>query len=137
MGQATRAAAIKAALGGAGEGQAVWSPALSIREDASNLYIEVELPGIATEDVQIEVHEGALCVRGRRVSPVPAGDYLMLDRHFGSFLRSCQLPAQIRAEDVAMDWHDGVLVVTLPKRSATPEQSLRRSGASYQEYWIS
>jgi len=98
-----------------GRGVAVW-------HDAANLYVEVDVPGVAESDLDITVHQGQLFVRGERKAP-EGRTYLHNSQVTGRFARTITLPEEVQNDAVVAQCVDGVLRVTLPKR---PEAQPKR-----------
>ena len=109
---------------GRGEGMNAWSPAVDVREGESDLSLEVELPGIKPEEVEITADKGVLTIRGEKQSTRKEGDensrYHLVERTYGSFTRSFQLPQGLDEEKIEASYNDGVLSVRIPK-SALPQ----------------
>ena len=104
-------------------GQSEWSPAVDIRETGQELAFEVELPGIVPEDVEVTAELGILTVRGVRTEEWQEGDeerYHMIERGYGSFARSFQLPQGVDEERIQADLEHGLLRVRIPK-AALPQ----------------
>jgi HSP20 family protein len=104
-------------------GQSDWSPAVDIRETREELAFEVELPGIAPEDVEVTAEHGILTVRGERTEEWREGDegrYHLIERGYGSFTRSFQLPQGVDEERIEGDFEHGLLRVRIPK-AALPQ----------------
>ena len=103
-----------------GEGGATgyWSPPVDIFEDFERVVFRVDLPGIRREDVELNVEDGNLVLRGeRRMNPeIPRENIQLVERSFGPFRRSFRLHPGVDADHVQAEIRDGVLTVTLPKR---------------------
>ena len=106
-----------------GNGGAVrrWIPAMDLVESEDNLVLRADLPGMKEEDVEIEIKDGVLTVSGeRKAEHEQKGEgFHRVERAFGRFSRSLQLPDGIDAGKVAASFEDGVLEVKVPK----PEQT--------------
>jgi HSP20 family protein len=74
----------------------------------------VDLPGVKSEDVTIEVNDQVLTLSGARV-PMETGDAQLLERSFGAFSRTLKLPKGVDANSIAADYTDGVLTLRIPK----------------------
>jgi HSP20 family protein len=100
-----------------------WAPPMDVCETPTDLRVLVELPGISQRQIQIEVVDGVLKIRGER-HPDPAfrqDQLIRMERRFGPFSRSLDLPSTVDAEGVRAAYRNGVLEIRLPKRSeATP-----------------
>ncbi len=93
---------------------------LDISETRDTVIVKAELPGIDIEDVKISVTERTLSLTGeKRAEMVRKGaQYHRLERRFGSFSRTIQLPCTIKVEDIEATYEKGVLVIVLPKCEA-------------------
>ena len=124
-------------LDGAGQGPSlstggspgyVWMPLADITETTVALMLRIELPGVAPEQVLVEVADGALVVRGER-PPDPdsgpgSGDdadtvYHLMERAHGTFARRFPLPENAHGEGISAVLREGLLTVTVPKRRLT------------------
>jgi len=94
-----------------------WTPAVDIYETADTIVMKAELPGVAREDIQIQIDGSTLTLKGERrfAKDVQEESYLRIERAYGSFHRSFTLPATVRQEKVRALFKDGVLELTLPK----------------------
>jgi HSP20 family protein len=104
-------------LGGdAGEGLG-WTPAVDIIEHDGELRLTAELPGVKREDVNIELNEGMLSIRGekREEKEQKTGSARLIERSWGAFERSFTLPRSVDAEKITAEFKDGVLIVHMPK----------------------
>jgi HSP20 family protein len=97
-----------------------WSPAVDIYETNEALILKAELAGFSKEDMNIEIKERALLLRGSRPreSEVDEAHYLCMEWASGAFERSFLLPATIDSEQVTASYKDGVLKLRLPKAGA-------------------
>jgi HSP20 family protein len=113
-------------------GQATWMPPVDIYETEDGYVLEAELPGFTTEDVDIELVENRLTLRGERrpMSDVKEEQYRRHERAYGRFERSFLLPALIDRDHVTAEMHHGVLTLRLPKSDlATPKRIPIREAA--------
>ena len=102
-----------------------WSPAVDIVESDDEIVLKADLPGLDPADVDIQVQNGTLTLKGERkfTSDVKEDDYRRVERVYGSFLRSFSLPQTVDPDKVEADYRNGVLEVRLPKRpEAKPKQ---------------
>lgn len=104
--------------------------AMSIWDDSTAVYIELDVPGVAHENLDVSVDKGRLTVRGERKAPDRSPDYLHEERHFGQFERNIMLSDWVDPATVEADLHDGVLRLKLAKRpEAQPQKIAIRSDA--------
>jgi HSP20 family protein len=94
-----------------------WTPAVDIYETAETIVMKAELPGVAREDIQIQINENTLMLKGERrfAKDVHEENYLRIERAYGSFHRSFTLPASVQQDKIRALFRDGVLELTLPK----------------------
>jgi HSP20 family protein len=104
-----------------GRGPAPAFPALNLWEDADNLYLESELPGMKLEDLEIYVTGGnQLSLKGKREAPeVEKNAWHRRERSYAQFSRVVALPQEVDAEKVEAEFQHGVLCVKLPKHEAS------------------
>ena len=123
---------------GRGDGLSAWSPAVEVRETDNELRFDAELPGMKPEDVEITAENGVLTIRGEKQSEMKEGDdktrYHVVERTYGSFSRSFQLPKGLDESKIEADYEDGILMIRIPK-TALPQPrkiSIGKSGSSRQ-----
>lgn len=96
----------------------LWMPEVDVSEEGNQLRVCVDLPGISKDNVNIDVQEGALIVRGeRREERTEGGEeqgFRRSERRYGSFYREIPLPEYVDTEKAEARMLDGVLNVTLP-----------------------
>lgn len=100
-----------------------WAPAVDLCETQDAFVVTAELPGVAREQVRIELHDGRLTLQGRRDARVPCEQYHQVERGHGEFSRSFALPPTVDSERISADLRDGVLTIVIPK---SPQQGPRR-----------
>ncbi len=100
-----------------------WSLPTTVWEENDQAYIELELPGVAKEDLDITVEQGKLTVSAERKAPETERQYWLSERRYGRFERSFQLPKTFDAESIKADLANGVLTLTLSKK---PEAQPRK-----------
>jgi HSP20 family protein len=100
-----------------------FTPAVDIRENNDEIRLELELAGMNPEDVEIIAENGVLTVRGEKRSERKEGDesrYQVVERTYGTFMRTFQLPQGIDADQINADFDNGVLTLHIPK-AALPQ----------------
>jgi HSP20 family protein len=94
---------------------------------ATNEYYEinVELPGISQDDVDVSVHEHVLTIKGEKhVEHEEKGKtYFFSERAFGTFQRSFRLPPDSVGDKIEANFKDGLLNIRVPKSGPTPESA--------------
>jgi HSP20 family protein len=92
-------------------------PAVNTREGEYAYHIELDLPGIKKEDIEITTEDNILTISGERKikEEVKEEDYYKIESHYGKFSRSFTLPEKIDIENIHAESKDGVLEVVIPK----------------------
>jgi HSP20 family molecular chaperone IbpA len=107
--------------------QSLWAPEVEVCEEGNQLRVCVDLPGVAKENVKIDVTEGILTIQGeRREERTEGGErqgFRRSERRYGSFYRSIPLPDGADAEQAQARMKEGVLEITIP---TTPPKQAKR-----------
>lgn len=92
-------------------------PTVTTREGEFAYHIELDLPGIKKEDVDIKIEDNAIVVSGERKikNEVKEDEYYKIESNFGKFLRSFSLPEEVDIENIHAESINGVLEIVLPK----------------------
>jgi HSP20 family protein len=104
-----------------------WMPATDIVESDGEYVLTADLPGMSEKDVKIEVENNVLTVSGERRSEHEdkRAGYHRLERSFGSFARSVNLPEGVNTDDIEASFENGVLSVHIPKPAQTKPQRVQ------------
>jgi HSP20 family protein len=103
---------------GSGEQQSRrWVPAIDLVEAEDHFVLKADLPGLAEDDVSIEVQDGMLTISGERKAEHESRErgWYRVERAFGSFSRSLTLPDGVDADAISARFDRGVLEVRVPK----------------------
>ncbi len=94
-----------------------FTPHVDACETEKNYEIEIALPGVKKEDINIDFQEGKLTITGeRKLEKKEEGRrYHMLETQYGSFSRTFYLPDKVSPDRISASFEDGVLMVTVPK----------------------
>ena len=94
-------------------------PALNVWEEGDTLKVDVEIPGVKLEDVEVSFDQGELTIKGeKKVELRESATLHRRERLAGTFTRTMTVPWEIKADQVSADLKDGILTVTLPKAEA-------------------
>jgi HSP20 family protein len=98
-------------------GAAELLPNVDVTETDKQIEITAELPGLEEKDVQVNVADNVLTIRGEKKAEKEEKDktYRLLERSYGSFMRSLELPEGVNADAIKASIDKGVLKVTVPK----------------------
>ena len=123
-------------------GSADFAPQVDVYEDKDALVITAELPGLKREQVEISLDGDILTLRGERKlesrEPAKEGEakkegegrrFHRVERSYGSFVRSFQLPTNVEAEKAQAELADGVLTLRLPKKDVVKGRKIEVKAA--------
>jgi len=104
-----------------------WTPACDIYEDEEGVALRFELAGVDPKDVDVRFENGVLTVKGERKleEEEKRENYHRVERSFGTFTRSFSLPGSVDAEKIKAETKNGVLTVTLPKKSEAKPRAIQ------------
>jgi HSP20 family protein len=108
-----------------GQGQII-NAHMNVSETETEFRLEVELPGVRDEDIDVSLNDNVLTIRGEKrfERRDEKENFHFVERSYGTFQRSVQLPFPVNPEQVRASSDNGVLTVTLPK-TAQQERSRR------------
>jgi HSP20 family protein len=102
----------------------MWSPQIEVSEEEGQLKVCADLPGLTKDDVDVEVTDDMILLRGERKQEQEEKrkGYYRSERSYGSFSRAVPLPEGAKADEAKATFKDGVLEITVP----TPEQKQKQ-----------
>lgn len=103
----------------------MWSPSVDIFETPDSIVMKAELPGVSRDNIDIQVQDNTLTLKGERKfeHEVKEENYLRVERSYGAFQRTFNLPTGVQQGKIKAVFKDGVLEVTMPKaEEAKPTQ---------------
>ncbi len=105
------------ALGHGLEAEAMW-PELDVHDDAKQLTVEVDLPGVEEKDVNVTLANGLLTIKGEKKSQreEKKNNYYVSERSYGSFERSIRMPDTIDENKLEARFDKGVLRIFAQKK---------------------
>jgi HSP20 family protein len=92
-------------------------PAVDVVENSDAFVLRAELPGVAREDINVEVKDNRLVLSGKKeaVQRGEEGKYRYVESRYGTFSRSFELPRNVKADAVEATFKDGALTLRIPK----------------------
>ena len=102
-----------------------WTPTVDVSEDGDAFEIRAEVPGVDPKDLQVSVEDGLLVIAGEKTDEAERsrGIHHVLERRFGSFRRTIELPSGVDPGAVEARHANGVLTVRLRRREGhTPRR---------------
>lgn len=100
-----------------GEAQDSWMPAVELKDAGDNLVLRAQLPGIAANDLDVQVTREAVSLAGEHRYEAQTQDHAVFRSEFryGKFQRVIPLPVAVQNDQVQAAFKDGILTLTLPK----------------------
>jgi len=101
-----------------GRESALAAPAVDISDTEKAYEITAELPGIDEKNIEVNVANGVLTIKGEKQDDKEEKkkDYYLRERTYGSFERSFEVPDGVDADKIEASFKKGVLTITLPKK---------------------
>jgi HSP20 family protein len=96
----------------------VWSPPVDILERGNEIVLKVDLPEVSQSEIEIRVEENTLTVQGERrfIKDASEGNYIQIERPYGTFRRTFNIPRTIDQEGIKASYKDGVLTIVLHRK---------------------
>lgn len=100
-----------------GDVLADFKPAVNTREGRDAYHVDVDLPGVKKEDIDIDVKDNIIKISGKRETKkeTKEEDYYKIESSYGKFERTFTLPENVDVENIRASSEDGVLEVVIPK----------------------
>ncbi|MGE0191442.1 MAG: Hsp20/alpha crystallin family protein [Planctomycetota bacterium] len=102
------------------------APSLDVSEDADDVWVSVELPGMKRDNVNVQLQDGILTISGEKSESEEEKkrNYRCVERRYGRFTRSLTLPSTVAPDKIDARMSDGVLRVRLPKTAEAKARSI-------------
>lgn len=109
---------------------AEWNPAVDIKEESDRYLLLADLPGVSPEAIEVTMENGILTLRGERMTEarVNREGYRRIERVYGTFYRRFSLPDTADAEGISARYSNGVLEISIPKKSARQPKKIVITG---------
>jgi len=103
-----------------------WTPNTDVYENADNLYVKMELAGIAPEDLQITLEDRLLVVRGNRKDPCRQHrcSFRQMEVDYGYFERRIVIPRSVDGSRARAQFNNGFLHIELPKAQQSEQATV-------------
>jgi len=104
-----------------------WTPSVDIYEKENTLILCAELPGIKEDDIEIRIEDNTLTLKGERnfEKETKEENYHRVERAYGTFQRSFSLPLYIDQDKIKAEHEDGILKISMPKKSELKPRSVK------------
>lgn len=113
-----------------------FTPAVDIKENDNEIRLELELPGLKPDQVEIMAENGVLTIRGEKRSERKEGEdnrYQVVERNYGTFVRTFQLPQGVDEDQIKAEFEHGVLTLTIPKAALPQPKRIQITGGQTRE----
>jgi len=106
-----------------------FSPKADAASAEAKYEINMELPGISADDIDISLNDHVLTIRGEKKHEheEKTKTYYFTERSYGAFQRSFRLPGDVDTGGISADFNDGVLKLTLPRLQSEPPRQKKIS----------
>src|SRR5437899_394132 len=97
-------------------GDSFWSPQVEMIERDGELVVRADLPGLAKDDVKVELADNAITIEGERKGEheEKGEGYYRSERSYGKFYRRLPVPEGVNANQANATFNNGVLEITMP-----------------------
>lgn len=117
---------------GSGAGQ-YWVPAMDAWETENSFVVQLDLPGVTAEQVDLTFDRNTLSVRGTRSATIQAPEtgeirVFFAERAPGSFSRTLRFPQYVESSRIEATFNNGVLTITVPKAEAAKPRKIEILG---------
>ncbi|WP_297056869.1 Hsp20/alpha crystallin family protein [Thermosulfurimonas sp.] len=96
-----------------------WSPAIDVSETDDAVVVRADIPGLDPEDLEVRLSGRTLTIKGekKQEKEEKKENFYRVERVYGSFVRTVDLPAEVEADRAEATYKNGVLKITLPKKA--------------------
>ena len=104
-----------------------WLPSVDVSETKNDIVVKAELPSMDPKDLDISLSDGSLVIKGEKKHEKEEKDenYHFVERSYGSFVRTIQLPREVKHDKISASYKNGVLKVTLPKSEEAKTKEIK------------
>jgi len=97
------------------------------KKNGGDFHIEVDLPGVKKEDIDINITDNILSISAQRnmKKEVKESDYYILESNFGKIVRSFSIPDGIDQDKIDAEFKDGRLFITLEKQESLKPKAIK------------
>ncbi len=100
-------------------------PSVEMSDSETAITVAAEVPGLDEKDIEVLLNDGVLTLKGEKRSETEDKDRQFSERYYGRFERRIPLGAEVKEDEVAAQFRNGVLTVTLPKTERAQSQVRR------------
>ena len=102
-------------------------PSVEMKETDEAVQLKLEVPGLEAKDLNVEVTDDAVSIKGERKSESKTEEKGMIrsEFHYGSFARVIPLPTHVQNDKVTAEYKNGILNLTLPKSEEEKKKTVK------------
>jgi HSP20 family protein len=95
-----------------------WMPPVDLVENNEKITVKAEIPGVDPKEINISIQDNTLIIKGEKKEEKEekGKNYYRMERRYGSFARSINLPASVDTGKVTAEYKNGVLEISLQKK---------------------
>ncbi|HKO24114.1 MAG TPA: Hsp20/alpha crystallin family protein [Chloroflexota bacterium] len=106
-----------------------FGPSSNLYETHDSYIMQVPLPGVTVDELEITAHENVLTLRGKSEVTVPEGaQSIWVGMGGGEFREEVTLPGDVNADQASAEYRDGILTLTLPKTERAKVRQIKVGG---------
>ena len=109
-----------------------FTPLVDVHETEEEYRVKVDLPGVKADDVGVEVNDNVLSMSGSRGAD-ETGQAQLVERPYGSFVRTLTLPQGVDSDSIEAGYQDGVLELRIPKPAEQKPKKITIGGGGKKE----
>ena len=109
-----------------------FTPLVDVHETEEEYLVKVDVPGVKADDVNVEVNDNVLSISGSRAAD-ETGQVQLVERPYGSFVRTLTLPQGVDSDSIEAGYQDGVLELRIPKPAEQKPKKITISGGGKKE----
>ncbi len=104
-----------------------WAPAVDVSETEEAVVVRADVPGLEPENIEVHLSGNTLTIRGekKQEKEEKKENFYRVERVYGSFLRTIELPAEVEADKVEATYKNGVLKIVLPKKAEAKGKAIK------------
>jgi HSP20 family protein len=111
------------------ESEVTWAPAIDVCETNEEYIVKADLPEVTKDNLSVTLENGVLTISGERKFTEQEGvEYLNVERPYGKFLRSLELPDDANAEGINAEFKNGLLSLHIAKHESAKPRTIEIQG---------
>lgn len=105
----------------------VTAPAVDVFEEKDDIVVKAELPGMDKENIEVNLGDHTLTIKGekKKEEEIKQENYYRSERSYGTFLRTVELPKDVRADKIKASFKNGILEVRMPKTEEAKAKEMK------------